>query len=578
MNFDIEIQNNGRGYMACTEKVSDKDNIMIISVKLNFGKKLIPEKTVLRIGTDMTDMFSTWSPLIYYRRGLQSDMNKSVQESRTAFGAPIKTILSADGSNRLTVAAADCKTPLRILSGIREEDAKIYIETEFFSNPISAAESYETLIRLDYRSIPYYDAIYDTRSWWFETNGLKTAYVPEIAKNPMYSTWYSYHQRFDADSIVKECKKAKELGLDAIIIDDGWQTKDLHRGYAFCGDWKAEPEKVGKMREFVERIHNEGLKVILWYSVPFIGKNSAAWEKFRGKYLDSEENSWCRLDPRFPEVRQYLTEMYKKAAQEWQLDGFKLDFIDSFALFSESMENREGQDIFSLEEAVECLLENIMTELKKINPEICIEFRQSYMGPIMQTYGNMIRVSDCPGDALTNRIGSIDLRLTSGSCAVHSDMLMWNMTDSVQSAARQLINVLFSVPQISVRLNEIPNEHWKMLKFYIKFLRENRDILLDGKLMPLNPEENYPLVCASLDGREIAVLYGAEIYVCGNPESKVTLINCGGKDSAYIDFGKARADEITIYDCMGNIVNRYFAETDGIIKLSVPVCGMAVIS
>ena len=74
------------------------------------------------------------------------------------------------------------------------------------------------------------------------------------------------------------------------------------------------------------------------------------------------------------------------------------------------------------------------------------------------------------------------------------------------------------------------------------------------------------------------MLYGAEIYVCGNSESKVTLINCGGKDSVYIDFGKARAAEITIYDCMGNIVNRYFAETDGIIKLPVPVCGMAVIS
>lgn len=36
------------------------------------------------------------------------------------------------------------------------------------------------------------------------------------------------------------------------------------------------------------------------------------------------------LDPRYKEVRDFLSALYKKALLEWDLDGFKLDFIDEW--------------------------------------------------------------------------------------------------------------------------------------------------------------------------------------------------------------------------------------------------------
>ena len=30
------------------------------------------------------------------------------------------------------------------------------------------------------------------------------------------------------------------------------------------------------------------MKFILWYSVPFVGKHSKAWNRFKGKFLDPE--------------------------------------------------------------------------------------------------------------------------------------------------------------------------------------------------------------------------------------------------------------------------------------------------
>ena len=38
-----------------------------------------------------------------------------------------------------------------------------------------------------------------------------------------------------------------------------------------------------------------------------------------------------------------------------------------------------------------------MTRLTKIKTDVLIEFRQSYIGPLMRKYGNLFRAGDCPG-------------------------------------------------------------------------------------------------------------------------------------------------------------------------------------
>lgn len=112
---------------------------------------------------------------------------------------------------------------------------------------------------------------------------------------------------------------------------------------------------------------------------------------------------------------------------------------------------------------MDVLLTDAMTSLTAINPDILIEFRQSYVGPSIRKYGNMLRVADCPNDAIMNRADIVNLRFTSGKTAVHSDMIMWNPEDRVESAALQFASILYSVPQISMRLECLPADHYKML-------------------------------------------------------------------------------------------------------------------
>lgn len=221
-------------------------------------------------------------------------------------------------------------------------------------------------------------------------------------------------------------RTAEPLGLRSVIVDDGWQMADAQRTYGFCGDWEVCPEKIRDMKTHVSRIHAMGLKYFLWYSVPYVGIHSKAWERFKGKYFPVSHDT-AVLDPRYPDVREYLIQTYENAVINWDLDGFKLDFIDQFSQpAKENSDAPEGRDYVSTAQAVDRLMTDIISRLKALKPDIGIEFRQSYIGPLMRKYGNMFRAADCANDTVINKLRTIDIRLLSGNSPAHSDMLTWS--------------------------------------------------------------------------------------------------------------------------------------------------------
>jgi alpha-galactosidase len=241
------------------------------------------------------------------------------------------------------------------------------------------------------------------------------------------------------------------------------------------------------------------------------------------------------------------------------------------------LEKKEGRDFASVNEAADKLMTDIIKELKKIKPDIMIEFRQPYIGPLMRKYGNMFRVGDCPNSAVSNRVGIVDLRLISGNTAVHSDMLMWNYGEKVEIAALQFWNIIFGVPQLSVRLEDIPEEHFKMVKFLTKYWIQNREILLNGVFEPSSPLSNYSIISAEKDDKKIMALYDS-MFITLNYENKLQktdIINAKTTKDIILNIkcnlGKFR---YKIYNCKGEIIKKGIINlTTGIYKIKVPVSG-----
>jgi len=160
---------------------------------------------------------------------------------------------------------------------------------------------------------------------------------------------------------------------------------DNNRGYDYTGDW--EPERLTDIVYFVRKVHKLDMKFMMWYSVPFCGKKSKAYQRFKGKFL-TENHHWAPVfDPRYPEVREYLIGKYVFALKDWNLDGFKLDFIDDFMAYPETILTLDDRrDYASVNEGVDRLMTDVMNALKAIKPDILIEFRQKYVGPAMSKW------------------------------------------------------------------------------------------------------------------------------------------------------------------------------------------------
>ncbi|MFH6602840.1 glycoside hydrolase family 36 protein [Maribacter algicola] len=549
----------------------------IVTITLTHEQGALPPQFSLKWKLPSSNVAGYWSTGAFNDKTIGPSWGPSEVRSMLAKQAPVITLFGHDDINRLTFAATETLNTVILSSGVKEEDGFIYNEITFFSEKNRPLKKYEVKIRFDARPKPFSETLNEVANWWSAMDFLKPVRVPDVARKPVYSSWYSYHQNVTMNDLVKECRLAKKMGFESIIVDDGWQTLDSNRGYAYTGDW--EPERIPEMKEFVKAVHEIGMKFILWYGVPFVGEKSKAYEKMKGKFLRYWDGQGTYvLDPRYPEVRQFIIKTYVDATRNWDLDGFKLDFIGRFTADNNTILTKaNGRDFASVNEATDVLMTDLIKSLQEIKPDIMVEFRQPYVGPAMRKYGNMFRATDCPNLSSVNRIRTSDLRLLSGSTAVHSDMLMWHYDEPVEVAALQILNVMYSVPQISVRLEDIPEDHFKMIRFYTDYWLKNREVLLDGDFHPRSPLTNYPILEGAKGTKKIVTVFNDQIVDLPTTRfEEIDVLNAKSNTRIIIvATGESKKYEYSIFDCLGTETKKENIElSQGTFTFDVPASGL----
>ena len=497
--------------------------------------------------------------------------------TQIASQSPAIVLAGSDGRSRLSVACSEATRLVDWRYGLYEEDAFVHVRLGFFFEPEAPLREYEAEIRLDPAPAGWADAVRAASEWVCARPDYAPMPVPEAAFDPLYSTWYGFHQDVFDSELEREFAEAAALGMKTLIVDDGWQTDDTGRGYAFCGDWEPSKRRFPDFRAHVRRVRALGMKYMIWYSVPFVGVKSRAAERFAGKFLYKRDNigAWV-LDPRFPEVREFLASTYERAVREWELDGLKLDFIDSFAAPDPdpaAAEGWAGRDLKSVQEAVLALMQEVRRRLEAARPGVLVEFRQGYMGPAIRSFGNMIRAGDVPGDLLRNRARTANLRLTSGTTAVHSDMLEWNPLETPQEAARQILSVLFSVVQYSMRLDRLPPDHKRMVGHWIAWTSAHREALLRGSFSPRRPELGYPLLeGASAAERVVAVYDPGFVADVAADRREAWVVNATDAPALALDLAAAPASA-EAFDVFGDPAPAPSAAA-GLGRVAVPPSGL----
>ncbi|GAA2384071.1 hypothetical protein GCM10010404_45570 [Nonomuraea africana] len=468
-------------------------------------------------------------------------------------GAPVGCLIGAGDVAVCTFAVGEVVRPVQTRTGVVEETGEFgfWVEHE-------AAPETGLALRLDLSRRHFARTLADVAAWW-GTPGQ----VPRAARMPAYSTWYAMQQHVTAESVERQAALSAALGCEAIIVDDGWHSDDRGRGYGYVGEW--DPA-IPRVAEHVARVREHGMAYLLWYALPFVGRHTALWERVRPYTLTFKEHMNAAIvDPRYPFVRDLLSDRLARAVEEWGTDGLKIDFIDQFAVENPPEPGPEA-DCASVTEGVRRLMAQLGARLPEGS---LVELRQPYTSPGLWPYATMIRASDCPLSPAHNRQRTVDLRLIAGPLAVHADMMMWHPSESPARIAAQLINVLFAVPQISVDLAAQTPGQTEVLRFWLSFVKEHAEVLQGGLFEPSRPDLVYPQVRASAGGVTIVGRY-APMPVAVPAEGTLLVANADDCDQVVLT-GEGRATA-TVADCAGRPVSA--AEVTLPCAVTVPTGGL----
>ena len=158
------------------------------------------------------------------------------------------------------------------------------------------------------------------RSKWFERDR------PILINN-----WEATYFNFNEEKILQIARRAKELGVEMLVLDDGWFGK-RNTDNCSLGDWVVNPEKLpGGLNGLSDRLHDLGLKFGLWFEPEMISPDSNLYRAHPDwcLHVDGRARVEMRnqliLDLSRKEVQDYIIESVSAVLESARIEYVKWD-------------------------------------------------------------------------------------------------------------------------------------------------------------------------------------------------------------------------------------------------------------
>lgn len=130
-------------------------------------------------------------------------------------------------------------------------------------------------------------------------------------KRPLLiNSWEGSGFDFDQETLVRYAKEAKKLGIELLVMDDGWFG---HRDSdnSSLGDWFVNESKLkGGLTKLIERVNAEGVQFGIWYEPEMISEDSELYKA---------HPDWCvHVEGReqSPARQQYVIDMTRRDVRD----------------------------------------------------------------------------------------------------------------------------------------------------------------------------------------------------------------------------------------------------------------------
>ena len=96
----------------------------------------------------------------------------------------------------------------------------------------------------------------------------------ETARPILVNSWEAAYFNFDGKMLYDLAVHAAELGIEMLVMDDGWFGK-RNDDNSSLGDWVVNEEKLGEpLKDFIEKINELGMKFGIWFEPECVNEDS----------------------------------------------------------------------------------------------------------------------------------------------------------------------------------------------------------------------------------------------------------------------------------------------------------------
>lgn len=153
----------------------------------------------------------------------------------------------------------------------------------------------------------------------------------------LVNSWEAAYFDFNGETILQLAKDAAELGIDMVVMDDGWfgRRNDDNSG---LGDWQVNEQKLGcTLGELIQKINDAGVKFGIWIEPEMVSEDSELYREHPDWAMQIPGRKSIRarnqlvLDFSRKEVRDHIFDQICSILDQGNIEYIKWDMNRSIA-------------------------------------------------------------------------------------------------------------------------------------------------------------------------------------------------------------------------------------------------------
>lgn len=193
----------------------------------------------------------------------------------------------------------------------------------------------------------------------------------------LVNSWEACYFEFDGEAIVQLADQAAELGVELVVLDDGWFG---HRDddNSSLGDWEVNEEKLGcSLQELTSRVHEKGVQFGIWIEPEMVSEDSDLYRQHPEWVLQIPGKKPVRarnqlvLDFANPQVVDFIYDKISNVLRQGKIDYVKWDMNRSLADIYSGSAAYQGRVLYDYMLGVYRLLDLLTTDFPDVLWEGC---------------------------------------------------------------------------------------------------------------------------------------------------------------------------------------------------------------